>query len=534
LSRSKTTVNDIIESANDNRKRQHSPLVATVEPEQERLENIFSRSPSKTDWVEEMLTGGSQYEIEKMEPVSEEYLKKIFPMADAAVMKDPLTQTDKQRIHDNIRRDPASAIAPLTFTYFLLGPDNTITLGLNRKYATEERKKNAMAVIQSNEKYLDIIEDIMNRDEDMEIQTRKMQLIFQGSCFGRSVMIRQYDKRNLPCRYIPLSPTRLGRAWVDRHSWEFLGVEYLDYSKDRRILLAKDVIHYECDDMMITPRSRFYGMSMAESLMAIGERNRVINEIAIPEITRKHWAPILLVKVNTGSLTKINEIRNIFSMPGKTQVYNDAIEVTEVTLNHDLEKLHTALENGNQDIFRRWTVPQGIGWPEDPNHATMENSLLAWYNGILAFRRAHLDGVMWLQHYKGQLKQILKEEYLFGDMPSDPNLLGDYIIQRAAKPLNDELPFRIVTEFNNIKTTGFLELSQALLGWVQANIITKAIALKEGGLGQYVDDMAEEDQKKVTLAGDMLSQEQNLQPQPGQGPAPSLTPKDSTLPIPQP
>ena len=64
--------------------------------------------------------------------------------------------------------------------------------------------------------------------------------------------------------------------------------------------------------MMITPRSRYYGMSMLEPMMSIGERNRVINDIAIPEIMRKYWAPLYLVKVNTGSQTKLNEVRECY------------------------------------------------------------------------------------------------------------------------------------------------------------------------------------------------------------------------------
>lgn len=501
-------------TANDTQRKRSNPLVATVDPNNILLENLLSRSPSKTDWAEKMLQGGSEYELEKLEPLSETELRRFFPHATATAMKDPLTQADKQRIHDNIRRDPYTAIALFTYSYCMLGPESMITMGLNRKYANEQRKKDHMAEIQNNPDYLDIIEDIMNRDDDMSLQTRKLELVFQGSAFGRSVAIKKYDKRMLPCKLIPLSPTRLGRVWVDR-DWTFLGVEYNDYSRDKRILLAKDIIHYENNDMMITPRSRYYGMSMLEPVMSIGERNRVANEIAMPEIMRKHWAPILLVKVNTGSQTKINQIRDIFSMPGKTQVYNDEIEVTQVALQHDLEKLMLAVENGGKDINRACTVPQGIGWSYDPNHATMENSLLAWYNGVLAFKRSHFDIVMWDQFYKPQLEQIFNER-MINKIP-DTGGLVDYLVQNAPNQEKPPLPFRIVTEFKNIKTTGFLELSSALLGWEAANIISKEIARTEGGLGQYNDDMAEQEQKQQALGNNMLSMEQQMMNNAAQG-----------------
>jgi len=501
-----------IKSDNSIRKR-GNPLIASYNPSQELIENLFSRAPSKTDWA---LTGASQYELEKLEPLSEDEIKRIFPHATASVMKDPLTTTDKQRIHDNIRKDPSTAIALFTYCYFMLGPESNITMGLNRRYANEQRKKEHMDEIQNNPEYLDILEDIMNRDDDMDLQTRKFQLVFQGAAFGRSVAIKKYDKQNLPCQLIPLSPTRLGRVWVDK-DWTFLGVEYNDYSRDKRILLAKDIIHYENNDMMITPRSRYYGMSMLEPMMSIGERNRVINEIAIPELTRKHWAPIFLVKVNTGSQTKLNQIRDIFSMPGKTQVHNDDIEVTQIDVVPHLDMLNACLENGNQDNFRGMTVPQGIGWPEDPNHATMENSLLSWYNGVLAFKRSHLDSVMWLQLYKPELEYIWNERQMIKIV--NPTDMYNTLIQRAEQDAlgRPQLPFRITTEFKNIKTTGFLELASALLGFETAGIINKEIALKESGLGEYIDDMAEEAQKQVTLGNNMLAQDQTMMNQQQQG-----------------
>lgn len=178
-------------------------------------------------------------------------------------------------------------------------------------------------------------------------------------------------------------------------------------------------------------------------------------------------------------------------------------------------------------------MPQGLGWPEDPNHATMENSLLAWYNGPLAFKRSQLDVVMWEQHYKPLLGGILKEQTLFAQMPEETSQLVDYLVQKAEEQTNQkpELPFRIVTEFKNIKTTGFLDLSAALLGWYNAGLINEWIALKEGGLGQYIDDMAEEKENKMVLGNNLLQQDQMLQQQQeilqqgqGQGQATGIAP----------
>jgi hypothetical protein len=203
----------------------------------------------------------------------------------------------------------------------------------------------------------------------------------------------------------------------------------------------------------------------------------------------------------------------MFSMPGKNYVYNDDIEVTVHPIPHDLDKLQSAIENGAKDINRALTVPQGIGWSYDPNHATMENSLLAWYNGVLAFKRSHLDSVMWLQLYKPQLETIWGERQMSQmRLATDMSTVVNQLVQKAEDLNNGKppLPFRITTEFKNIKTTGFLELSSALLGWEAAGIITPEIARTEGGLGQYNDDMAEHEQKQAMLPNNLLTQEQGM------------------------
>lgn len=477
------TLNAVV--VKNNRTKGH-PLVAVVEGKTRQIEDLLSRAPEKTLWAEQMLQGASR-ELEKLEPVSDTQIKQIFPRASPTVMQDPLKVVDKTRIHDNIRRDNTTPLALFIFCYFMLGKENTISMGLNRKYANEKRKQEAMAEIQNNEEYLDILEDIMNRDDDIDLQTRKLELIFSGSAFGRSVGVMQYDKSGLPARIIPLSSTRLGRVWVDKKTWEFLGVEYNDYTRDKRILLAKDIIHYECNDVGITPKSRYYGMAMLESLMAVGERNRVANEIAKPEIHRRMWAPIMLVKTNTKSQKLLNSVRDAFASPGKTVIYNDHIEVQVVSLQHDLEKLNNSTKEGEKDIFRGCTVPLGIGFQDEQNRATLEGTLLQWYEGTLNYKRAHLDSVMWHQYYKPQLQKIFLERHIIG------------------------MPFRIVTEYTNISTSGFLDKGSTMLGYFNAGLVNGPIARTEAGLEKWNDDMAEWEQNKKTLSNNMVTQEMDME-----------------------
>ena len=101
--------------------------------------------------------------------------------------------------------------------------------------------------------------------------------------------------------------------------------------------------------------------------------------------------------------------------------------------------LTTCLENGNKDNFRGMTVPQGIGWPEDPNHATMENSLLAWYNGVLAFKRSQFDEVMWNQWYKPQLELIWNDRQMSSLRLADMTTQVNMLVQKAEATKYDAL-----------------------------------------------------------------------------------------------
>lgn len=453
------------------------------------IENFFTRRPEPTEWAKSLLGGAALDELDQYAPVDEKQLKTIFPGAIATKMNDPLSTTDKTRIHENIRRDGSTKLALSILSYFMLGKNTTISLGLARKYANKQRETDALQMIQDNPTYLDMLEEIMNRDDALDMIQREIQLIASAHAFGRAVQVRQYDNEGFPKRYIPLASARLGRVWVDRKTWAFLGVEYKDYTSNKRILLAKDIIHYEVDDWHITPNALYYGMATAENVIAIGERNRVANETSMPEIMKRMWAPIMIVK-STGirSEAKMQAMRDAFKT-GKTIFVNDDIDVEVIPLQHDLEKLRDVTKEGEKAILRAFTVPAGIAFEDDPNHATMENSLQQWYDGTLQFKRAQFDQVMWKQHYKPQVEKLM--------------------------PVGEDIPFRIVTEFENIRTASFLDVSSALLGWKAADLINGDIARTEAGLGKYNDDMNAEAMKKVTLGNNMVTQEMNMMAQDG-------------------
>jgi len=508
-------------------KNRNNPLVAFLDGPTQLIEELFSKAPEKTSWAEQALTGAAYNELDKLEPITEKQLKSVFPRATATRMTDPLKTVDKTRIHDNIRRDGSTFMALFLLSIFTLGAENQITLGLSRKYANKQREEEHMREIQDNPQYLDILEDLMNRDEDVDLHTRQLELLFAGAAFGRAVQVKQYDQANMPCRLIPLSSPRLGRVWVDKYSWEFLGVEYNDYTTDKRILLAKDVLHYEENDFSITPNSRYYGMSLAEPSIAIGERNRAANEIAIPEIMKRYFTPLMKVMTHTKSQAKLNQIRDAWKS-GKILFINDDIEVEVIPIQHDLEKVRDTVTEGAKQTYRNFSVPLAVAFQDEQNRATLEGSMLQWYEGPIAFRRSNFDNVMWRQWYKPQLEAIFKQSELSKLTGTDyiMSIMNDTVKEQQATPTNPlqkpQLPFRIVTEYTNIKTVGFLDKLAGLAQFYDRKLLNGDITREEAGLGKYNDEMAEEAMKQQQMANDMFSQQQqqasNLRPFAGVNP----------------
>jgi len=507
-------------------KQRNNPLVAFLDGPTQLIEELFSKAPEKTSWAEQALTGAAYNELDKLEPITEKQLKSVFPRATATRMTDPLKTVDKTRIHDNIRRDGSTFMALFLLSIFTLGAENTITLGLSRKYANKQREEEHMREIQDNPQYLDILEDLMNRDEDVDLHTRQLELLFAGAAFGRSVQVKQYDQANMPCRLIPLSSPRLGRVWVDKYSWEFLGVEYNDYTTDKRILLAKDVLHYEENDFSITPNSRYYGMSLAEPSIAIGERNRAANEIAIPEIMKRYFTPLMKVMTHTKSQAKLNQIRDAWKS-GKILFINDDIEVEVIPIQHDLEKVRDTVTEGAKQTYRNFSVPLAVAFQDEQNRATLEGSMLQWYEGPVAFRRSNFDNVMWRQWYKPQLELIFKQNELAKLTGTDyiMSIMNDTVKEQQATPTNPlqkpQLPFRIVTEYTNIKTVGFLDKLAGLAQFYDRKLLNGDITREEAGLGKYNDEMAEEAMAAQQMANNMFTQQQqmasNLRPFAGVG-----------------
>src|SRR6185369_2605337 len=91
------------------------------------------------------------------------------------------------------------------------------------------------------------------------------------------------------------------------------------------------------------------------------------------------------------------------------------------------------------------------------------------------------------QWYDPQLTQIMDTQSAYAKVGS-PGGIVDYLVQKATNP--EPLPFRITTEFKNIRTTGFLDTAAGLAQFGDRRYLEPWMVREESGLGKYNDEMA--------------------------------------------
>lgn len=424
------------------------------------------------------------------------------------VKQDPLTQPEKEIIHDNYRREGATRRALDFMIEFMLGERTGVQATPSQRYANEAREKEALTDLADDPNIQMLLDELVQIDENVNLNDRMQEMVTSGDLFGHSVLVKQYDENHIPVRLIPLASIKLDKIYINLETWEFLGISYKDYQGDKRILKAEDIIHYEHQDFHITPNTRYYGLSKAETTMHVAASLRVTQEITIPEIRRQNWAPFHYLQFpDVHTQEKIDEL-SAQIQPGKTMVMGaTAMQVTKVDFEQDLEKVHKSIEESYKLIFRSFGVPLIVAFQDEQNRATAQASLNQMTVSVLEKERTRLRNVMEPQWYIPNLRALIRMHQMQQGL-SEP--LAEYqdqgvvnalersnkILQINLNPLSD-IPFKPRMTFKNKTIDTFLEKSAAALGWLQANALTTAMALEVAGLEEYAERMQViEEQKK--------------------------------------
>ena len=384
-----------------------------------------------------------------------------------------------------------------------------------RAYADQKRQDEAIKALNEDPLLTDYLDDLATIDETVNATDRFTELLISGENFGRSVLVMQYDADGIPIRLIPLASIRLGKVYADMETWEILGIEYKDYRGEQRILKAEDIIHYEANDYHMVPNSRYFGRSTAEPTMYTAMSLRTTNEIALPEIRKQKWAPFNILQFpQIESQEKLDEIRDKIQ-PGKSQVWGAGeIKIHELKLNDvDVEKLHKSIVESEKDIFRSFGIALVFAFQDEQNRSTAQFSSNLMRVTKLTKIRTRLRNVLEPQWYERNLKALMKKrgkeaQEVQSQRSSEPGL-EQYqesglvpALERSTKILKidpNALPFKPRMKFVDKKVDTFLEVSEAALGWYQANILTKEEAAEVGQLDQYKEDIAAREAEEKLL-----------------------------------
>ena len=426
--------------------------------------------------------------------------------------KDPYSEDEKKILLENYCREPATRRALDILTEFTLGERTELVMDTSRAYADQNRQNEAIKALSEDPLLVDYLDDLATIDEKVNATDRFTELLISGENFGRSVLVMQYDPDGIPVRLIPLASIRLGKVYADIETWEILGIEYKDYKNEQRILKAEDIIHYEANDYHIVPNSRYFGRSTAEPTMYTAMSLRTTNEIALPEIRKQKWAPFHILQLpQIESQEKLDQIRDALQ-PGKTQVWGAGdIKIHELKLNDiNLDQFHNSIVSSEKDIFRSFGIALVFAFQDEQNRSTAQFSSNLMRVTKLTKIRTRLKNVLEPQWYERNLRALMKKR----DKESNELQQGDGLeqyqdtgvvnaLERSTKILKidpNALPFRPRMKFVDKKVDTFLEISEAALGWYQANILSKEEAAELGQLDQYVEKIAarEAEQKLLT------------------------------------
>ena len=427
--------------------------------------------------------------------------------------KDPYTEDEKKILLENYCREPATRRALDILTEFTLGERTELVMDTSRAYADQNRQNEAIKALSEDPLLVDYLDDLATIDEKVNATDRFTELLISGENFGRSVLVMQYDPDGIPVRLIPLASIRLGKVYADIETWEILGIEYKDYKGDQRILKAEDIIHYEANDYHIVPNSRYFGRSTAEPTMYTAMSLRTTNEIALPEIRKQKWAPFHILQLpQIESQEKLDQIRDALQ-PGKTQVWGAGdIKIHELKLNDiNLDQFHNSIVSSEKDIFRSFGIALVFAFQDEQNRSTAQFSSNLMRVTKLTKIRTRLKNVLEPQWYERNLRALMKKRQKeANELQGQEDGLEQYqdtgvvnALERSTKILKidpNALPFRPRMKFVDKKVDTFLEISEAALGWYQANILSKEEAAELGQLDQYVEKIAAREAEQKLLA----------------------------------
>jgi len=402
-------------------------------------------------------------------------------------LTDPYMPADKFRFEDAYRADGMVRRCINLIVKYALGRRTKNVIDITEEFAPAAAEDRAAALNDylSDQEQNQIITFVDSVNRKVNFHPKVQAAFTQSKVGGRAALLIQSDAQGVPENVKILNWKKLGTVYIDKDTWEFLGVGYADLPEGE-VYEAKHLIYFVNHDYHITPDSFLYGLSDLEPVMHVSETNRMLNEIDIKEGARSGWAPSGLIRFKSDiSAEDARRFVRRF-MPGTLNSTTHEIELHQFDLKLDFNALIGARDANDRYIARVLNVPNPlIGFEAITNRATLQSILEAWQDSDLANDRTMLQNVLEPQW----LNKLLAIKYSQIKKLKEPIGLKGY---------SSLLPVKIKLEFENITFNTLEELAKAVVPLREHNLITTKKAAQILGFDDIEDELvAEEDRTRI-------------------------------------
>ena len=306
------------------------------------------------------------------------------------------------RYHEAWREDGIASMCVELLAQAILGDHFKTIIDLNEEFESDEKAKATLDALKNNEKLKSFKREIDIINKDCKATNNFKALFIQCAVFGSDAAIIERDKdTELPSSLKILPAMSLGRRFVDKKTWELIGLEYLDYKFPDSILKSEDIFYIALRNYHMSPGTFHYGYSLFEKIVSLSETNRVINQRNLPETNFRLWSPMLLIKmpnnVNQSVMKQMQD--DVANGAGNAIVTNQQVNIDPVTLNVSVQEMTTERSQNNLEIIRQLQFPEILYNPDIMNRATSQEVMESW-------------NVFVLQPYQTWLSDVIQEQWI--------------------------------------------------------------------------------------------------------------------------
>jgi hypothetical protein len=337
-----------------------------------------------------------------LQPEDDKDIKRILGPNASSAFKPTYNYEELIRFHESWREDGITSMSVEVLAQSILGDHFKTVIDVNDEFDSDEERKATLDALKNNPKLKSFKREIDIINKDTKATTNFKALFIQSAVFGSDAALIERDPvTDLPNAIKILPAMSLGRRFVDKRSWQLIGLEYLDYKFPQSILKAEDIFYIALRNYHMSPGTYHYGYSLFERIISLSETNRIINQRNLPETNFRLWSPMLLIKmpnnVNQSIMKQMQD--DVANGAGNAIVTNQQVNIDPVVLNVSLQEMTNERSSNNLEIIRQLQMPELLYNPDIMNRATSQELMEAW-------------NVFVLQPYQTWMADTIQEQWI--------------------------------------------------------------------------------------------------------------------------